>query len=378
MAYTSVVPTLDTNHVKVTSVFPSGDFVGYYSCDVARSLTGEWDHQCWVANGATNQRFHMDLGSAQVIKRIYYENGHWFGNTTSSVQNFTLWGSNSSSSFNELTYGTDTGWTQLTTAQSTFDQHVAADTPDPKYILVTNDTAYQYYAIKCADNYGNGVLMALRRILLQTEDGGGAFAGLDVLYIGGAASGMSVYTGGATAPTGYASVYPPAHNSTYVKVTSAFNGSWLPENATDPAKSLTGAAAGGNEWISGNGQITNQSFHIDLGSGQIIKRIYFENGHEAGTDVFGGISQGVKNFTFWGTDNAAAFADTTYATDTNWTQLTTSISLFQQHALVDASDPQYAIVTNTTAYRYYRIKFADHWSGTDYMKVRRIELQVAA
>lgn len=175
----------------------------------------------------------------------------------------------------------------------------------------------------------------------------------------------------------YTSQYPPAHNDTYVKATSAFNGSWLPDNATNPAKSLTGAAAGGNEWISGNGQITNQSFHIDLGSGQIIKRIYFENGHEAGTDTFGGIAQGAKNFTFWGTDNAAAFADTTYATDTNWTQLTTSISQFQQHALVDASDPQYAVVTNTTSYRYYRIKFADHWSGTDYIKVRRIELQTA-
>jgi hypothetical protein len=109
------------------------------------------------------------LGKAKVVKRIYYENSHSSGGATNTgVNNFTLWGSNSADSFAELTYGTDTGWTQIATAQSIFDRHVAVNQADPKYITVTNSTAYRYYAFKFADNYGNADSMGCRRIELQT------------------------------------------------------------------------------------------------------------------------------------------------------------------------------------------------------------------
>ncbi len=51
---------------------------------------------------------------AAVVLR-YYENAHNGGsNTKCGGANFTIWGSNASSAFNELTYATDTKWTQLT------------------------------------------------------------------------------------------------------------------------------------------------------------------------------------------------------------------------------------------------------------------------
>jgi len=173
--YTSQYPTQDVDHVKATTKYdPLEDyFWPHYTTDPAKSLTGTALPNQWVALALTNtnQRFHIDLGSAKIIRRIYYENNHDEGLVTNrGVNNFTFWGSNTEASFLELTYGTDTGWTELTVAQNTFDEHVGLDQADPKYIVVTNSTAYQYYAFKFADVHG-GSYMGVRRIELQTEDG---------------------------------------------------------------------------------------------------------------------------------------------------------------------------------------------------------------
>jgi len=169
----------------------------------------------------------------------------------------------------------------------------------------------------------------------------------------------------------YTSHYPTAHNSTYVKATSDFSdGQYCCYFATDPALSVTGSRVL-NSWLSANQAPTNQRFHIDLGSAKIIRRIYLENGHLSGTDTI----TGAKNFTFWGSNSATAFAELTYATDTNWTQLTTDISVWAQHPAADTAAPQYAVVTNTTAYRYYAVKFADNYGSGGYIGIRRIELQ---
>lgn len=167
MSYSSVYPPAQSDtYVKATTKW-SESYWPYFATDPTKSLIGSRLENSWLANTTTNQRFHIDLGSAKVIKRIYYENYHNYGDlTTMGVENFTFWGSNIAASFNNLTYSTDTGWTQLTTSQSTFDQHVALDQADPKYITVTNTTAYRYYAFKFADNYGS-TSMGVRRIELQ-------------------------------------------------------------------------------------------------------------------------------------------------------------------------------------------------------------------
>ena len=166
----------------------------------------------------------------------------------------------------------------------------------------------------------------------------------------------------------YTSHYPPAQNGTYVKATTEYSSTYAPYLATNPALSVTGGAVN-NSWSSATAS-TNQRFHIDLGSAIIIKRIYIENFHDSG----GTTEYSVKNFTFWGSNSATAFADLTYGTDTNWTQLTTSASQWTKHPASNTADPQYITVTNTTAYRYYALKFADCWTGAG-MGVRRIELQ---
>jgi hypothetical protein len=167
------------------------------------------------------------------------------------------------------------------------------------------------------------------------------------------------------------SIPPSEQSDTYVKATTKFSTNYWPYFATDPTKSVTGATSG-NAWVSANGTVTNQRFHIDLGAATVITRIYYENFHESGNSE----QAGVRNFTFWGSNTAEAFSELTYATDTGWTQLTTSQSSFDQHSDPDAADPKYISVTNTTAYRYYAFKFADNWGDAAIMGVRRIHLQL--
>ena len=125
--------------------------------------------------GGVNQRFHIDLGSPKKIERIYYENGHAFGQDTNmGAKNFTLWGSNDASAFANTIYERDANWTPLTTATSSFDRHIAANQIDPKYILVTNVHFYRYYAFKIENNFGHPYCINIRRIELQSGNYAGA------------------------------------------------------------------------------------------------------------------------------------------------------------------------------------------------------------
>lgn len=166
----------------------------------------------------------------------------------------------------------------------------------------------------------------------------------------------------------YTSQYPPSHNSTYVKSTYLLAASYYQYFATDPSKSLTGSQIS-NGFVSSSA--TNTRFHIDLGEAKTIKRIYYENYHESGATY----NRGANAVTFWGSNEADAFSNVTYATDTDWTQLTLDVTNFVKHAESNTADPQYALVTNSTAYRYYALKIASTFSGGDYIGLRRIELQ---
>jgi len=160
-------PINNGDYVKSTTFLGGGNnwFYPYLATDHYFTLIDQW--YSWVSQYQYEQRFHIDLGSVKIIKRIYYENCHSSGlYTTTGVQNFTFWGSNDIDDFNELAYIEDGNWVQLITSQSTFDEHVAINKADPKYISVTNNIAYRYYAFKFADTWGSGP-MGVRRIELQ-------------------------------------------------------------------------------------------------------------------------------------------------------------------------------------------------------------------
>lgn len=168
--YTSQYPPLQNDTYVKATTNGGGAYSPYFCTDPAKSLIDGTGSNSWLsASGSyTDQRFHIDLGAAFVVTRIYYEPNHESGaHTDYSSKTFTFWGSNSATAFAELTYGDDTDWTQLTTDVSEFVQHVAANTADPHYIAVTNSVAYRYYAIKISDSWGT-TYAGFRRIELQT------------------------------------------------------------------------------------------------------------------------------------------------------------------------------------------------------------------
>jgi hypothetical protein len=69
----------------------------------------------------------------------------------------------------------------------------------------------------------------------------------------------------------YASQYP-TQDDDHVKATTKYDTSYWPYFATDPTKSLVGTDAG-TSWATPVPVVTEQRFHIDLGSAKIIKRI---------------------------------------------------------------------------------------------------------
>lgn len=172
---------------------------------------------------------------------------------------------------------------------------------------------------------------------------------------------------------GFTSVYPPAHNATYVKATTQYGTNFEPYNATNPASSLTGVWTN-NAWISASGQTTNQRFHIDLGSEYAISRIKYENGHSSGIYI----DTGAQDITIWASNSASDFDDLVYANDGTWTQmLGQSSSKFYPHIANDQSDTKYLTFNNSTAYRYWAIKIANSQGclSIPAICIRRIELQ---
>jgi hypothetical protein len=76
--------------VKATTSFDVNS-QPYFLTDPSTSLIGGYANNVW-ASTSLNQRFHIDLGSVTVVNKIYYENYHNQGASTSyGVKDFTLW-----------------------------------------------------------------------------------------------------------------------------------------------------------------------------------------------------------------------------------------------------------------------------------------------
>lgn len=232
-----------------------------------------------------------------------------------------------------------------------------------------NSTEYKYGDLVTPfEVYPTPLEIALADMQLVLTPGA---ASVDFLLAGS----LTPYIGGKMAITGNTpvSAYPPAQNTTYVKATTEYSGGYTaPYFATSPLLSLIGNGTS-NSWASAAGMVANQRFHIDLGEAKVIKRLYYENYHTSGVAT----DAGLRHFTLWGSNEASAFAELTYGVDVNWTQLITSAGEFDQHVVQDVSDPQYITITNPVAYRYYAVKIADNWGNTEFMGLRRIELQIS-
>ncbi len=174
-------------------------------------------------------------------------------------------------------------------------------------------------------------------------------------------------------PPEYVTVYPPAYNETYIKTTNRwfeFEGF----RAVDPALSLSGSRYL-NSWLTENGYVGSQRFHVEFASAQIIKRITYCNSHNDGYDT----NVGVKDFIVQGSNSAAAFSNLNYGDNTDWTEITTNVTSMIQHTTgVDGAIWHTVELTNNVAYKYYAIKCVNNHGNTSNIGLRRVEFKKLA
>lgn len=137
----------------------------------------------WLSSfgNTTNQRINVNVGASMVINRFRFNNAHTGGaGTNVGARKFSLWGSNTLSSFQNSSYADDTGWTKLGVYKlnftgyedneffyeeaTEFRQHVASDTFDFQEFYVFNNTPYRYYSFKIENNWGHPDFIGIRRI----------------------------------------------------------------------------------------------------------------------------------------------------------------------------------------------------------------------
>jgi len=169
-SYCDNVPSDDSQPIRPTPVSDdmvteaartaSWQYKAKWALRKDKSLTGEDARAAWKEEATTNKRINIDFSIAQVIDKMRLENYHNSGaDTDVGIQNFVIQGSNNPASFADTSYAS-TGWTDLLTDSAS--QHAASDASDPEEFTISNSTAYRYYAIKMADNHGDGNYMGFR------------------------------------------------------------------------------------------------------------------------------------------------------------------------------------------------------------------------
>jgi hypothetical protein len=418
----------------VVTTSDTTNYLSYYATDPALSLTGAAANNSWKTAPAvvTNQRFHIDVGTAHTIKRIYYENYHDSGgDTDKGAQNFTLWGSNGDGAYVAASGGTITytdssglnpraspayagGYKVHTfTSSGTF---TVARAGDVEYLVVAGGGGG---GITTDGNGGAGggggggyktgtlTLTAGNKVvtvgaggtdhtkggnsvfdsIVSTGGGGGGTAPSEAGGVGGSGAGgnYNAGAGGAASPAGegyaggngagagaYGGGGGGASEVGHVGTGSdGKGGDGLASSISGTATTRAGGGGGGASGAGGaggggaGGTPGGNDGTANTGGGG--------GGGYGGTTVTGGHGgSGVVIIRYL---SDPTFTTTTYGTDTNWTQLATSQSSFDQHAASDAADPKYIDVTNDTPYIYYALKIADNYGDTASLGIRRIVLR---
>lgn len=170
----------------------------------------------------------------------------------------------------------------------------------------------------------------------------------------------------------YLKRYPPEQSSTYVKATSYYNSTYYPHYATDPSTSYIGNA-NEHSWITSDGALP-QKLNVDLGEALDITRVDIDNYHHNG----GGVTEGVKDVKFYGTNSSTAFNNTTGTDTTDLTLLDTWV--VAAHTEVDEKDTQEFTLASGTSYRYYVFIIESNYMSpatATYYGIRRIQFHTS-
>lgn len=154
--FVSVYPKVyDANTVKATSYFDSR-YYPWFGANPNIATTGSITNQSWLASNGnhTNQKWNIDLGREIIVKRLYLENLHHDGSSyyDNGMKDFSVYGTNSFSAFNNTTYGDITDLTLL--GSFTCRRHKLLNREDPQYFYLDNDSAFRYYILRIDNDFG--------------------------------------------------------------------------------------------------------------------------------------------------------------------------------------------------------------------------------
>lgn len=168
-SYISWPPEFTGDYIKATSQFSASYLIIYSHIPVKLRHGPQLDNQWLSASGQpTNQRVNIDMGSSKVVDQIILENSHASGGAlTTGIKNFDFQGSNDANALNQVDYSSDLYWTDIQTGLQAR-QHAAINFDDPQIFNIDNQTAYRYYSLKIADNWGYGSYMGFRYVQFHT------------------------------------------------------------------------------------------------------------------------------------------------------------------------------------------------------------------
>jgi hypothetical protein len=165
LVYPSV---FDTTTVKSTSNW--ANLQPYHAVNPEKSVLGDENYNAWGAGAAGPQKFNIDYELPKIATRMLLENFHSTSyTTTAGIKNFSIYGTNSVTAFNNTTYEDTADLVLLGTFQAR--QHIAVNASDPQYFYFDNIIAYRYYILRIVDNWGGGGgYPSLRRVSFLASD----------------------------------------------------------------------------------------------------------------------------------------------------------------------------------------------------------------
>ena len=149
-----ILPLIHQHIPKPLHIY-SSSFYPHFATNPTLIVINDGAGEMWLTvNGTrTNQKFNIDLGESVVVDSFILQNAHSMGGTVEiGIKNFVLYGTNSSTAFDNTTYSDLTDLTELGTYQAR--KHIASNVSDPQSFSVENNTtAFRYYVLKIADSW---------------------------------------------------------------------------------------------------------------------------------------------------------------------------------------------------------------------------------
>lgn len=161
------LPELNDIRVRATTYNSNIQFSPFYVFDVNTSLINEHFNNSWssVLHVFHNQKILVDFGNKFILKKVRYNNFHFYGDVTDrGVKNVELYGSNISGVMGIGNFFDITALNLIWRGE--FNRHTAGNAPQLFDIdLKDNEDEYQYYVLRFFDTYGSNIVMQMRRIM---------------------------------------------------------------------------------------------------------------------------------------------------------------------------------------------------------------------